>query len=204
MLEILFDCDDILIDTVPHWLNAIDEKFGIKKYITDVTDWDITKSFSKEILEGKITKECIHDVLSDDNYWRNISRIPKMYTLLRNLKIKYGDDIKLSILTASHYHTIRSKMERVLELYKGIFEWNDVIIAARKGMIRGDILIDDNFDNCHQFTISNHGKTALMRDRPYNINRYNESVQINSIRTFSDVEALEEMLETLIQLKLSK
>ena len=127
-----------------------------------------------------------------------------MYTLLRNLKIKYGDDIKLSILTASHYRTIRSKMERVLDLYKGIFEWNDVIIAARKGMIRGDILIDDNFDNCRQFTISNHGKTALMRERPYNINRYNESVQINSIRTFSDVEALEEMLETLIQLKLSK
>lgn len=198
-VEILFDCDDILIDTVPRWLDEINSKYGIRKHITDVTDWDITKPFSKEILEGKITKEDIYAVVADDNFWRDISRIEHMYPLLDELKSQYGDKIKMSILTASHYYTLRSKMTRVLYLYKGIFEWDDVIVTSRKGMVRGDILVDDNFDNCNEFINNNRFATAIMRERPYSINKYMDTIKpYNSILVFKKFEELDNLIKTNI------
>lgn len=55
--------------------------------------------------------------------------------------------LKVLIVTTSNYHTLASKMERVLFKYFPFLTWNDVIITSHKQLVNGDVLIDDGTHN---------------------------------------------------------
>ena len=46
------------------------------------------------------------------------------------------------MVTASSYHTCKTKVERLLELFP-FLDWEHIIFACNKQMVRGDVLIDD-------------------------------------------------------------
>ena len=54
---------------------------------------------------------------------------------------------EIYVVTATHYKTLRAKMERVLFRYFPFLDWSHVIITENKHLIRGDVLIDDGPHN---------------------------------------------------------
>lgn len=58
-----------------------------------------------------------------------------------------ADGHKVLIVTTSNYHTLASKMERVLFKYFPFLTWDDVIITSHKQLVNGDVLIDDGIHN---------------------------------------------------------
>lgn len=61
-----------------------------------------------------LTKEQVFGVLHDDELWRRITPIPGSVEVLQKL---YDEGHQLYMVTASSYHTCKTKVERLLELF---------------------------------------------------------------------------------------
>ena len=82
--------------------------------------------------------------LFEDDFWDWVKPIDGASEALQKL---IADGHKVLIVTTSNYHTLASKMERVLFKYFPFLTWNDVIITSHKQLVNGDVLIDDGIHN---------------------------------------------------------
>ena len=82
--------------------------------------------------------------LFEDDFWDCVKPIDGASETLQKL---IADGHKVLIVTTSNYHTLASKMERVLFKYFPFLTWNDVIITSHKQLVNGDVLIDDGTHN---------------------------------------------------------
>lgn len=152
-LTILFDADDVAENLVECWVSALNERYGTTVTIEDVTEWDISKAFPT------LTRQQVYDILKEDELWNRLEPMPGSQEVLQKF---YDEGHQLYMVTATNYHTVEAKMERIFELFPWL-DWDHVIIAGNKQMIRGDVLIDDNPEN-----LIGGDYLRILYDRPHN------------------------------------
>lgn len=101
--------------------------------------------------------------------------------------IEQGHTVKF--VTATHYHqAINAKMRKLKNSFSGLIEDKDIIVCHDKSMVRGDILIDDYFDNC-----TNFGNYAILFSQPWNSIKQIED--ITNILRLDDWEKIDRVIQ---------
>ena len=98
------------------------------------------------------------------------SKLPLIGGALDGLRALKEDGHELVFVTCASknsaiaYHKINWYYEQGLDNY------GEIIISSNKGIIEGDVLIDDAYHNCTDFVTSRSGldKRAILVDHPYN------------------------------------
>ena len=152
-MTILFDADDTVENLLNCWIGMLNEKYGTKVSVEDVTDWNVGLFFPT------LTREQVYSVLHDDELWKRLEPIPGSVEVLQKL---YDEGHQLYMVTATNYHTCKTKVERLLELFP-FLDWDHIIITSNKQMVKGDILIDDG---PHNLVDGEYFK--ILFDRPHN------------------------------------
>lgn len=153
-LTILVDMDDTIEELLDPWLDYLNKKYSLHVTRDDVTSWDICQTFPM------LTEEQVFEPLGDEELWKKVKPYPDAVEYLQRL---IEDGHIVYIVTASHYHTIDMKLNHVLFKYFPFIKYDDIIIARRKDMIRGDVLIDDN-----PFNLLNGVHKGILFDKPHN------------------------------------
>ena len=135
---ILVDMDDTIECLTDAWLMRLNSQHGTHVTREDLTCWDFAKPFPT------LTEEEVYAPLYDGEFWETVKPMQDACEVMKEL-IEYGHEIY--IVTSSVHETISAKMTKVLFRYFPFIDWNHVIVAQKKQMIRGDILIDDGVHN---------------------------------------------------------
>lgn len=133
-LTILVDMDDTIENLSEAWVNFLNEKYGTSVKPEDITDWDMWKAFPG------IKKEDVYAALFEEALWETVKPLPGAVKYLKKL---IDDGNQVYIVTASHPDTVSAKMNKVLFKYFPYITYQNIIIASKKQLISGDILIDD-------------------------------------------------------------
>lgn len=133
-LTILVDMDDTIENLLDVWVAYLNEHYGTSVRKEDITEWDLSKAFPT--IEG----DKIYSALLDETLWDAVRPLPGAVKYLKKL---IDDGNEVFIVTASHPDSVRAKMNKVLFRYFPYITYQNVIIASKKQLISGDILIDD-------------------------------------------------------------
>lgn len=152
-LTILVDADDTIEYLLKAWMAILNERYNTSVQVSDITSWNLQDAFPS------LTKEEVYAPLREDSIWDKVE--PNRYAIhyIRKL-IEDGHDVY--IVTATHYSTYKAKMEKVLLRHFPIRPEN-VIVAYNKGMIRGDVRVDDAVHN-----LEGYDGVKILIDAPHN------------------------------------
>jgi len=176
-MTILVDMDDVIELLVPAWVSYINNRYGTDTRPEDVAEWDMSKAFPT------LTHDQVYSAIDDDALWDLVKPMPGAQEMLRKL-LDEGHDIY--IVTATHYKTLRPKMEKVLFRYFPFISWDHVIITCNKHLILGDILIDDG---PHNLTGGCYKKILFSA----NHNRFFDAASVGAVRVNDWNEAYREV-----------
>lgn len=176
-LTILFDADDVAENLLNCWVDLLNRRYGTSVAFEDVNDWDMTLAFPS------LTKRQIFGALTDDELWRSLEPMPGSQRILQKW---FDQGHKLYMVTASDYRTCRVKVERILEMFP-FLDWEHIIFATNKQMVRGDILIDDGIHN-----LIGGDYYKILFNRPHNRGLDVEKYGVHRAETWGDVDALVE------------
>lgn len=137
-LTILIDMDDTLENLCEIWTDMINETFGTSVIAKDIRTWDVEKVFVG------VSKEDIFAQLIKQELWERVRPLPGSVEAVKKM-IDDGHDVY--IVTASHPSSVGTKINTFLFKYFPFIDWNHIIIASNKQMIRGDVMIDDGPHN---------------------------------------------------------
>lgn len=137
-LTILVDMDDTIENLLVHWIGWLNETHGTSVDAEEIRSWNIQEAFPS------LTTEQVYEPLLRDEFWLRVTPKPDAQDYLQTLA---DDGHEIYITTSSNYKTIPVKMEQVLFKYFPWLDWDHVIIASRKQMIRGDVMVDDGPHN---------------------------------------------------------
>lgn len=135
---ILVDLDDTLTWFVPAWLKWLNHEYGYNVKHKDVTAWDF------RFLYPTLSSKQLHEPLGKPEFWKSVEIREDAKDYLKRL-YELGFDIYLC--TATYYKDIEMKYNIIIKEHFPYIDWNHVIVAHNKQMIRGDYLIDDHIDN---------------------------------------------------------
>ena len=151
---LLLDCDGPCAAFVPALLEEmrlhVDEIPGL----LDIFVWD----FIHGVFSDK-QKKLAYTILKDPAFWGRLPTVDGSKEAVRLLRECY--DITW---VTSRWHSCAGWDEaRISWICKNFdFKPRDVIIASKKELIRGDVLVDDNVDNLRAWhNLNPHGKAML-------------------------------------------
>lgn len=165
-MKILIDMDDVMEDLLGAWLDWLNKKYNILVTKSDIKTWSMHKCFEKYVNDGTMNVQDIYDPLYTSEFWDTVKPKDNAVELVKMLNDKY----EIYVATASHYKTIESKVDRCLFKYFDFLNWNQVITIHNKSMLRGDVLIDDNYDNIKSFVESSDNAFGILVTAEYNKN----------------------------------
>lgn len=137
-LTVLIDMDDTIECLLDAWIDALNKKYGRNVDPQEVNDWDVLKFYPG------LSNNNLYSVFREEDFWDKV--VPKGEAVEYVRKIM-DDGHDVLIVTSSYYDDIGRKMRKVLFKWFPYIPWRNVIVASRKQMIRGDVLIDDGVHN---------------------------------------------------------
>lgn len=137
-MTILIDMDDTIENLGLAWVDYLNTRYDKNVNWFDIRNWDMHLAYPS------LTTEQIYGALSEEQLWDNVTVKEDAQYYVKRLM---DEGHKVYIVTSSWYTTIRTKVERCLFKYFPFLSWNQVIVAADKHLIKGDVLIDDNPEN---------------------------------------------------------
>lgn len=165
-------------DTIEHcleaWVKGINAKYGCCASHDDVVSWDLTATFPD------LSREQIYEIPMQPGFWKTVKPIADAPEVLRRL-IAAGHEVY--IVTATHYEAVLEKMSEVLFRYFPFLSWDQVIIAHRKQMIRGDVLIDDAIHN-----LEGGQYQKILMTAPHNASFDAEAHDMIRVHTWKEIE----------------
>ena len=165
-LTILVDMDDTIEFLLEAWVKYLNDKYHLDVKLDDIYEFDMSISYPT------LSWEQIYEPLMLEEFWKTVRPIPYADYVLEKL---IEDGHSVYIVTNSYYKTLKMKFDLVLFKYFPFLKSSNVIIASKKQMIIGDILIDDYPNNL----IGGNYKKFLMT-APYNRNFVsNDVVRVN-------------------------
>lgn len=137
-LTILVDMDDTIEFLLEAWVKYLNNKYNFDVKLDDIYDFDMSITYPT------LSWEQIWEPLRLEEFWKTVRPIPYADYVLEKL---IEDGHSVYIVTSSYYKTLQPKFDHVLFKYFPFLKNKNVIIASRKQMIKGDILIDDYPEN---------------------------------------------------------
>ena len=159
-MTILVDIDGVIFNTQEVLLNWLNEVYKTDYVLDDITSYDwFDKTFDHP-----------WEIMKFDEFWNKVKANKQAIYYI--LKWKHeGHTIKF--VTASYYHrSLPFKIHKLLDCFNGEFDDKDVIICHDKGMVRGDLLIDDCFDNVKRFIKMDCEQHGILYLQPWNVLPY--------------------------------
>lgn len=126
--------DGTIEDLLSVWLVELNKMAAVPKKREEIRDWDLNIAFPE------LTDERIVGILKDDEIW---SKVKPIEDAPETLKYFMDQGHEVYIVTSTPYYSVKPKMENLLFKYFPFLDWDHVIIAKRKQLLKGDILIDD-------------------------------------------------------------
>ena len=137
-LTILIDIDDTIENLCEVWCEMLNEKHRTSVNYNDVTEWDIKRFFPE------LSDDDIYEPLHNTEIWERLKPKAMAPEYVKKL-MDDGHDVYLC--TTTDYRNVRPKYEAVVKKHFPFIEWSHVIVAGKKQMIKGDVLIDDGIHN---------------------------------------------------------
>lgn len=137
-MTILIDVDDTVHFLLKAWVEYLNKKYDQSVDWMLIRELDITKAYPT------LRYSEIYGALQDPELWDMVEPIPFAAGVIDELK-KEGHTIYF--VTSSYFKTIPEKFSRTIFKYFPMIDWEHVIVATNKQMIRGDVLIDDGPHN---------------------------------------------------------
>lgn len=170
---ILVDMDDVMVDLVGHWVKTLNKKYGTNVKSTDIIDWQFSKFFPD------ITSEQVYEVLTQKNFWKNIEPIEQAQ---QYLKMMHNEGYQIYVCTSTHWKNVKFKVKYVLNKYFDFLSWENVIITARKQLIKADFLIDDGIHN-----LKGGDYEKLLFSKPHNENFDTNNTDIVRVDNWKEI-----------------
>lgn len=157
---ILVDIDGVVADTQQRWLNLYNAEYVDSLCVEDIREWQVHR-FTKPECGARIydylrMPDLYDEVLPVDGAVLGLSRIRQMGHTVRYVSAGFYNG-KVKWLHDNAF---------LVDYPHGTDAWEatrDVVLTADKSMIRGDILVDDRYDNVAEFP--GHG---ILFNRPWN------------------------------------
>lgn len=137
-MVILVDMDDTIELLLKAWVGGVNEKYSRSVTVDEIVSWDVSAAFPG------LSREQVYDITMQPGFWNKVEPMEGAPGALKRLMDK-GHEVY--IVTATPFESVHEKMRDVLFRYFPFIERDHVIIACRKQMIRGDVLIDDGIHN---------------------------------------------------------
>lgn len=141
-MTILVDLDDVLMSLMPYWCKWLNKYSKYKVKEKDIKQWDITSHYPD------LTKDQIYAPLFNKEFWKTTRPIKSSIKYVNQL-IKDGHEVY--ICTATHYASLKDKLENGLLRYFNCFNYKNIITNYNKHLMKADILIDDYPENLKDF-----------------------------------------------------
>lgn len=137
-LTILVDMDDTIENLLVEWVRVLNETHGRNVALDDIREWDIKKAYPG------LRDADVYAPLYADSIWGSV--MPRADAIVYLYKL-YKDGHLIYITTSSNYKTLAAKMDRLLFRWFPFIDWSHVIVATKKQMLRGDVMVDDGPHN---------------------------------------------------------
>lgn len=174
-LNILVDMDDVLVNLLPTWVGRLNYLYGTDVDYNEIREWDMTQFFPT------LTEDELSAILCTEEFWKLVK--PKN-AAASTLQLLLASGHKILVVTSSHYETVAHKMRECLLYHFPFIEWGDVIVASKKQMIRGDVLIDDGI---HNLVGGDYAK--ILMDAPHNRHYDAEENGMTRVQNWEDIYA---------------
>lgn len=156
MKTILLDCDGVLADFTGAMLATLNDRHGTQHVKADVTDWDMGAALGVGMTE-------ICEIANTPSFCRDLPVLPGAQEAVYRLRARYDVIVVTSPMAGPFWC-----YERYAWLRENFgFSMKNVIHAASKHHVAGDILIDDRDKNVLTWT-GRWNKIGLLWDAPYN------------------------------------
>ena len=168
-MTILIDMDDTIECLLEEWVAALNREHGTNVDPQSITDWDMHKAFPK------LTKHQVYEPIHDYFFWERVEPKPNAVEYVKKL---IDDGFEVYICTATDYRNVEPKYVFIIERYFPFITWDHVIVAYKKQMIHGDIMIDDAPHNC-----IGGDYYGILMDAPHNkdldVSQYDKLVRVH-------------------------
>ena len=181
-MTILIDMDDTIEGLLKAWVNRVNTKYGRSVSYEDITSWDVSAAFPG------LTREQVYAVLLEKGFWKAVEPIPGAAEVIQHF-MDAGHEV--FIVTATPYESVTEKMTEVLFRYFPFLSWNQVIIASRKQLIRGDVLIDDGVHN-----LEGGDYIKILMTAPHNRNYDAEANGMIRVHHWAEIEEIIHRINT--------
>lgn len=153
--------DDVLAETLPAICDAYNKIYKTSITQEDIDNWKFYKSLGHDDAEGQ---KIINEIFSIENFWLNIEPKHDAFHIMADLNKTY----ELYVASAP-FPTKKCIPDKITWMKKHFpfLSYHQIIFIYNKGLLRGDIMIDDKPDNLIVF----HGLKVLYRtpvNRQYN------------------------------------
>ena len=166
----LIDIDDTICDTVPIWIRRYNRKYKDHLKVKDIQEWDLAQY---------TVPECgmkIYDILEQGNLYKFAKPIPLALDGVMALR-SIGFEIAYS--TAGNPKASVYKYQWLKD-HDFWHSKDHYIQTASKHLIKGDLMIDDNYNNIINFY--GHG---ILYGQPWN-SRYTYSNRVDNWKPIID------------------
>ena len=180
-LTILVDMDDTIERLLAAWVRGVNEQYGRDTAWDEVASWDVSAAFPG------LTREQVYAVPMQPGFWKGVEPIPGADAVLRRW-MEAGHEV--FIVTATPYESVAEKMEDLLFARFPFLSWDQVIVTARKQLIRGDVLIDDGVHN-----LEGGDYVKILMTAPHNRDFDAAAHGMIRVRDWAEIEALVRRLE---------
>lgn len=136
-LTILIDMDDVLENFIETLISSLNFEHNLSVDVNDIKDWDFWGLFPTLDIS-----ECFKPVYSH-KFWDRLVPLPDAVESVKSL-VDGGD--KVYVVTAGHPDTAYNRL-RFLSKYFPFIPKRNLMVVSEKQLIKGDVLIDDNYNN---------------------------------------------------------
>lgn len=153
-MTILVDADGVLENLTSELTALLNEKYGTDVQFEQMREWGFSKAFPE------LTYEQIFSAELEETLYDRIRPIGGAPEYLKKL---IDDGNTVYVVTSTPYEAVSLKIKKVMERFFPFLTWENFIIASRKQMIKGDVLIDDGIHN-----LLGGDYRKILFDAPYN------------------------------------
>lgn len=172
-MRLFLDVDGVLADFSAGWLEMAREETGWKHGNGVITHWNAAES----LFFAELAKATNRDAAElDAAVWKRVNRVGFCAGLsviegAREFVQALGEieGVEVEYLTTPMDTSPTWTTERKEWLHRHFgAKAKDVHFSAKKGLFRGNMLLDDKPSNCLEWARENFGGRALLWDAPYN------------------------------------
>ena len=155
-MRIGIDFDGVMNDMLKTWCEDLSKMSKIKATSDDITEWDLTKTFTD------LCQWDISSIIKTTDFWMRVEAQPGAVEYIKKL-IDDGHDVVV-VTAAWPPESLSVKFNICMQKYFPFINWRNVISTGRKDLIDVDILIDDYLENLKE----SHSAIKILFRKKYN------------------------------------